>query len=288
MKLKPVTSVVATAMLFAMGFNSCQKAVLTERLSTDDLQSQASLSAFSGDLPTNPLYEIDSIGKSTQFFKQSNRAAFEKERLKLFHTPTQLLPTGLYVQKDSSIHIHVSLETGAALPAVMMGTYKRLGEGNPAPTQIQLKAGANVITAAKDGMIWVVYVGDNPNSKAKLHFSGAYKKVPTFIKNKTSTQDWQNQLSTLDNPTKDVLMIGRRVYMVFSKDVHAAVGTQNNNKVLDNADDTFDKEDDFSGLDGSSALHSRQLIPHLMVHAPHGIGDMWATSFHTFYVSQAF
>lgn len=68
-------------------------------------------------------------------------------------------------------------------------------------------------------------------------------------------------------------MVGKNVYMVYSKNGHAGVATQDNNAVLDFADTSWEHHYALAGLDNSSYVHTRPSVPHLMVQTdvPYGL-----------------
>jgi hypothetical protein len=261
--------------LLFLSLASCTKDATNTNLKPNQVGTSAPM--------VDALFAIDSLGKDVQFFTETYTVASQKERLKLRKNPSQMLPTGFVTKANSSLTLHVELVEGSRVPVVMIGTYER-GKDRHKVQQTPLAVGDNTIHTEEGGIIWIVYVNKEPHSKAKVTFIKGHHPLPVFIKNKTSQQEWQKQLTAF-NTNNEVLMIGQRVYMVYDKDLHPNVGTQDNNEILGAADFTFDVEDDFSGLDGSSPQHERLPIRHLMVQNAKGTspGGMSATDFRTVY-----
>jgi|GEM_PF-163266 len=287
-KTTSLLGVMSGLLLSVTFFVSCQKDILNAPAS--DNQASGRLALTSGGIPTNPYYVLDSIGKPTQIFRETINSTTLKNRMKTSYEPTRTLPTGYYVAPNQTFTIDVNLDQGSTLPKVQIGTHSRNHAYSYNPPIHNLSTGTNTITANADGgIIWITYeqptgTSTAPNSSSTISFSGNISRIPVYIKNSTTQTDWQNQLSTFQTAT-DVLMVGQHVYMVYAKNLHAAVPTQNNNLILDNADSVWNNHYNYAGLDNSSPQHMRPIIPHLMVQTEVPFGLYYAFFYRTAYAN---
>lgn len=284
----PVLLVMSGLLFGASLLSSCQKDILNAK--PDENPTTLDMANTSTAAPTSPYYVLDSIGKPQQIFRETINSTTLKNRLKTSYEPTRILPTGYYVAPNQSFTINVNLQQGSTLPKVQVGTHSRNHDYSYNPPVYNLSTGSNTITANADGgIIWITYEQPTnattaPAASALLSFSGNISRIPVYIKNSTTLSNWQNQLLTYNSAT-DVLMVGQNVYMVYAKNLHSAVSTQNNDLILNNADAVWDNHYTYAGLNNSSTQHTRPVIPHLMVQTEVPFGLYYAFFYRTAYAN---
>lgn len=204
------------------------------------------------------------IGQNMQEYTEGVSGAREADRLDLFHPWSDFEPTGFYLPPNQTMVVKAEQIQGTRLPQLLLGTYA-MYQANPTPASINLVPGDNTISGGPHGgLVWVRYGADNPDSKARLNFSGNMLKNPVYIKNKTPAADWAAQLDAAPN-VPDVVLIGDRVYQCYRRDRALATKEQDNNKVLTAADKIMDVEDAISGMNGSSAENMPSKIRRILM-----------------------
>lgn len=244
MKSKIILQTALAAAIFA---TACKKDAVVNEPVLSYLEKLAS---------TNLLLN-STVGTNVQEFMQQKSSESERDRLGhqswLF---TDFDPTGFHVAANTTFTITVNQLQGSELPKIIIGTYYLHDNAyNYTPQTVQLQSGVNSITSdSKGGMIWVRYTtSGSPNSKARITFNSGHQRVPIFIKNVTTQTDWNNQLTTYTTP--DVLLIGEKVFQVYSRTYAQNIQPQDNSSVLETADKGWDWQNELSGLDGSSPIN---------------------------------
>lgn len=168
----------------------------------------------------------------------------------------EMLPTGYYVAANDSIYVTVAQTSGTRLPQLVLGTPFR-DNIRPVRTYYTLQVGLNKIKADQyGGMAWVKYVSSaTPAASASLSFGKGFKPVPYFKKNVTSNADWLTMLDSLTN-VPDVIIETSRAIVVARRDDAITYKTDDQQAVSTKIDQIIDAEDAFSGIDGSTALHT--------------------------------
>ncbi|ULT28223.1 hypothetical protein KUH03_17480 [Sphingobacterium sp. E70] len=265
-----MTSIKLTKRLFyslsvcLLAVSACKKENLDSLDSAVSANKKATVVDLNnGSVPTNPYYQIDSLGQGTQIFSEYPAAATAKDRLALSFLPSDYLPTGFYAKPGDTLKINVQKTTGATLPKLLVGTYKRLGKDS-SPQEVQLQEGNNTIIATKRGSLWIRYgTANTPSSTSKLTFSGNIRKTPTYIKNRTVQSAFSATIAAADTAVQDLLFVGQNVFLVMPRS-NNTFSNQNNNNIIQKIDEAWDTEERLSGLDGSSAIHQPYPIPHTM------------------------
>jgi hypothetical protein len=226
------------------------------------------------------------IGTNIQVFNELKSGTAEGSRLNI--TPwSDFEATGFYLAPNATLQVSVEQLTGTAKPKILVGTYSRYEVKNN-PQEFSLTTGTNNITADQyGGLIWVRFgTSGTPSSSAKITFVSGHQRVPVYIKNQTSSADWANQLSTYSS-SPDVVLMGDRVYQVYSRTRAVNTQSQDNNYVLSKADQTMEVEDAFSGIDGSAPQHQPNVNQRMLMTENDGSGWMFATWYRTAYVTAA-
>ena len=214
-------------------------------------------------------------------------AIAERNRLAIGNPWSDFDPTGFYLPPNTTMQISVQQLTGSARPKILVGTYSRYEVKNN-PQEFTLTTGTNNITADQyGGLVWVRFgTTGTPSSSVRITFVSGHVRVPVFIKNQTTQTDWATQLSNY-TASPDVILIGNRVYQVYSRTRALNTQTQDNNYVLTKADQTMDVEDAISGIDGSAAQHQPNVNQRIIMTENNGTGWMFATFYRTAYVTAA-
>ncbi|WP_316788614.1 M60 family metallopeptidase [Pedobacter frigoris] len=227
------------------------------------------------------------VGSNTQDFNELKDAIAERNRLALGNPWSDFDPTGFYLAPNTTMQISLQQLTGTARPKILVGTYSRYSVKNN-PQEFTLTTGTNNITADQyGGLVWVRFgTTGTPSSSVRITFVSGHVRAPVFIKNQTTQTDWANQLSTY-TASPDVILIGTRVYQVYSRTRALNTQTQDNNYVLSKADQTMDIEDAISGIDGSAVQHQPNINQRIIMTENDGTGWMFATYYRTAYVTAA-
>lgn len=229
-----------------MSIISCQKEILQSNNPEEAIEKRAAI---------NPNLKT-TIGKNVQEFTEQVDPVKERERLGLEHWLwADFEPTGFYVPANTNFSLTVDQLQGSQLPTLLIGTYYLNETYTSKPTIVQLNAGNNTLNSgAKGGILWIRYGNMNPTlSKVRITFNSGHQKVPTFIKGITTQTDWNAQLSNY--PTPDVLLVGDRVMQVYRRSYAQSIASQDNNYVLQMADQIWDWENQLMGLDNSAPQH---------------------------------
>ena len=212
--------------------------------------AQTAIKAISS-TSTNPNL-VATIGKNIQDFVEEIDPQSERKRLGIRSFPwSDFVPTGFYISAGKELQIEAQNTVGSNLPSIIIGTYNYNDEKKP--QVVALQAGLNSIKAEKGGLIWVRYNSKTPNSKAQLNFKSGYVKAPTFIKGIDNASTWKAQLDKSAAP--EVVLVGNRIIQMYSLDYAKSIQTEDLNFVLQTADNIWDWQNEFSGMDGSSPMH---------------------------------
>lgn len=267
----------STAVICTVLLSACKKENLTREGFVANIKA-------SSDVHLN----LTTIGATVQEFKELKSAGAENTRLGLGSYWTDFDPTGFYLPPNTTLQLDVEQMEGNSLPKILVGTYSRyVNKWNP--QEFQLTSGTNNITADQyGGLIWVRFgTSGTPSSRAKLTFVSGQVSAPAYVKNNTTATDWSNQLSTYTT-APDVVLIGDRVMQVYSRTRALETQHQDNNLVLDKADQTMNIEDALSGLDSSAPQHQPNANTRLLLTETDN-ADYWmvATYYRTAYFTAA-
>lgn len=166
----------------------------------------------------------------------------------------------------------------------MVGTYSRyVDKWNP--QEFQLTSGVNNITADQyGGLIWVRFgTSSTASSRAKLTFLNGHVRTSVYIRDQTTSSEWSSQLNTY-TAAPDVVLVDDRVIQVYSRAGALETQNQDNNLVLEKADQTTNVGDALSGLDGSAPQHQPNANTRLLMTETDN-ADYWmvATYYRTAY-----
>lgn len=214
-------------------------------------------------------------------------AESEKKRLQLSWLATDFSATGLFVAAASTIKVNVEQQAGTRLPTLLIGTYSKYGTWNTQPVAITLKAGINEYTSTAGGLIWIRYTNDNPNAKAKLTFTGGFKKVPFYKAGTTTKAQWKDMLAKL-NTVPDVVLQGERCMIVADRASAIKYEEEDQEALLTKISRIIKIEDDFSGLNGATDLDKPNVhLRYLLTQHEDNSYYMFAYNYRTAYIGSA-
>ncbi|TJZ62318.1 hypothetical protein FAZ15_07375 [Sphingobacterium olei] len=226
---------------------------------------------------TNPMAITSAqIGQNTQNFTEIVDANTERKRLQVGYPMTDHEPTGFYALPNSTLTVNLELTQGNNRPTLLIGTYSRTTQ-RWNPQEFHLAVGNNTINVDNvGGIIWVRYTNSNPTSKAKITFTNGHVKHAVFLRDETNNTDWYNQLQTYQN-VPEVLMVGARSLMVFTRDRALNTYNQDNNLVVSNGDLISNTYDYIHGLDGSIPLHTPSAHKRVLF-VESDLNDLWMSA----------
>lgn len=223
-------------------------------------------------------------------FSEVPSAAYEADRL--LNTPTpDFRVTGLYAPPGAVLTVKVegTFAQNNKLQ-LLVGTYSRYNNGGRDPTSYKLDTGTNTFVVGNfGGLVYIqytVYGKPNPDNLHPLTFTfqQGFVRTPSYVLGQTTNADWKNQLSSYTS-TPDVVMQSNRSFMVFSRENALLWQDNDQDLVLNTADQILDAESAISGLDNSSETHRRNTNQFLLTQAEDGW--MYATNFRTAYSANA-
>ncbi|MGW6497724.1 M60 family metallopeptidase [Nonomuraea angiospora] len=142
------------------------------------------------------------------------RPGAESERVRLQQTlrTTDFHPTGVYLPANTPLTVEVAVPDGL-LPTLHVGapdthtdvTYKN-------PRAYPLTAGANTVTDAGGGLVYLSLIGDG--QRARVRFRSGGVRVPTFKLGETSEESFQAQLDTLTDAPQVELVSERAIVSI--------------------------------------------------------------------------
>jgi len=192
------------------------------------------------------------VSRNVWEFTQVPSIAVTRDRLMQSLEMADYNPLALRVEAGMPFTLNLELLGGTDLPTLIVGTYDR-----QTVKEYPLTAGVNTITSATDGDLYIRFSSDNysPQNKIKLTFQSGYKTMPLYILGNTTHQEWLSQLAA-DTVSPEVTLISKRIFVVTSRASAVKYQDKNQDTLLTNFDLIMKQEDDISGLDNSSPVHS--------------------------------
>lgn len=212
------------------------------------------------DPPPSPLaYPLDSV------FQLKSITSAETERLRLNQnwTSSDFIPTGWYAEEGSTLIVNMKRVKGDYYPILIIGTYNRAPGIDGQVKTYALTPGNNKIQVEKSGLIYIRYNGETNQNEARVKFVSGVKPAPFFIAGKTSKESWKGMLNSYTS-SPDAVLFGGKIIMVVNRRVALDNVEADQNLLLAKANSIWEWEEDFCGLDNSSAIHMRNQHYHLM------------------------
>ncbi|MGJ7031086.1 M60 family metallopeptidase [Niabella hirudinis] len=218
----------------------------------------------------------NAIGSNVQEFNEKTDAFKESiDRLRQGNPWSDFEPTGFYLPPNTALTLKVEQLAGTTLPKLLIGTYS-FDTLRWDPLSVQLKSGANTITADPlGGLLWIRYTTTGtPSAKVRVTFQAGMVRTPIFIKDQTT--DWQAQLNTYTQ-SPAVLLLNKNVYLVFKRNRALNTSGDAANFILRTIDKGVDAGENYiSGLDGSAPEH--QLPVHKILMTESNKRNIWGVA----------
>ncbi|MEH6304018.1 M60 family metallopeptidase [Olivibacter sp. CPCC 100613] len=172
--------------------------------------------------------------------------------------------TGFYVAPGDSITVTVTPTAGTSLPVLAVGTPFR-DAIRPVRTYHNLVAGTQTLPGDMyGGLIYIRYVtAGTPSAAAKVKFEAGCKPVPYYKKGVTTHQQWLAALDSIDN-VPDVVFESDRTVLVTTLTDAITYKDENQDLIVSRLDSIIESQDAISGLDNSSADHTKPPYKHLI------------------------
>ncbi|MCV6629303.1 MAG: M60 family metallopeptidase [Flavobacteriaceae bacterium] len=234
--------------------------------------------------PTTATIPKELAVESTQTFSEMLSGDAEARRLGLRFRFSDFEPTGVYVAPNTSFTLTVEVLQGTNIPELMVGTYSRADQWDKEPKFYVLEKGKNTINIGDEaGMVYIRYAtSKNPTGKTKITFLKGWEHTPVFKLNKTTSANWKKMLETF-NKVPSVTMIGNKSIVVVSREEALKYQDENINELLTSLDNVIKLQQDFSGMDGATAVH-RPMSHKLLFSEYTGNNQyMFATNYRTGY-----
>ncbi|KTB68785.1 hypothetical protein AO063_10000 [Pseudomonas fluorescens ICMP 11288] len=188
-------------------------------------------------------------------------ASYEDERIRTgcLQSLNDRQPTGFHVRRGDVLEVELTLidTVGNSQPYLFIGApdaeSPEPGLWENVPTPIALNAGVNRLSNHKGGVVYFQLTG--AGNTARLNFISGMQAVPTFEQGKHSIAQYQDMLIQ-NQGSRFAEYISNRV--IITMPIEAAIKYQHINidQLLNIYDRIIFLQEQFIGLDSSSALHS--------------------------------
>jgi hypothetical protein len=203
-------------------------------------------------IPIDKDIAVDSV----QYFTQTISSRADANRLAQTFEFSDFVPTGAYVESNSTFKFNLKLEKGTDCPEILIGTYSHSSQWNQQPQKYKTKKGLNIINVGKKGgLVYVKYTSEQAKeySKAKIEFLEGWKHSPVYKFKKTSKLIWKKMLTELDVPSATI--IGDKAFIVLFKNTALKYVDKNLDETLSTIDHILELENEYAGMDASDPLH---------------------------------
>ena len=205
----------------------------------------------------------------------------EMARLGRQQPTADFVPTGIALAPGATLDISVDLTTGSTLPRVLLGTYSRHKSlWNPQEQQLSLGNNKLVNNSSKERLVYIRYIGEDPDSEAKIAIKGG-RKVPFYKLGETSHEDFVEMLDICE--CRDAQLYGQKAIVVASVANMKKYKNQDWNELLHILDRIIETEDYIDGLDASAQSHIPSRNRYLLTESDDTDFWMAATWYRTFY-----
>lgn len=229
--------------------------------------------------PATPLpYPLDSAFQ----VKSITSAETERIRLNQNFSSSDFIPTGWFAEEGSDLIVNLRRLKGDYYPVLIIGTYNRTANPDADVKTYTLTPGNNSIKVEKSGLIYIRYNGELNNNESIVKFVSGVKPAPFYRAGKTSKEEWKGMLNTYTS-SPDAVLFGGKIIIVVNRRTALDNIAEDQELLLKTANNIWEWEEDFAGLDNSSALHTRNLHNHLMTESNNPEYYMAAFHYGTFY-----
>lgn len=263
---KKMFYLIALSLLSAL--TSCEKGMNTMQAVTQKVQ-----------------LETLAVADSVQIFKVTPSASTETDRMQFRANHNEMQTTGFYAAPNSSITIHVAVNSGSTAARLAIGTPFR-DNIRPVRQYFNLQEGTQTFTVDQyGGLVYLIYTANNYSTTGEiaLSFGNGFIPVPYYQKGKTSNQQWAQTLDTLKNSVPDVIFSSDRTIMVANMDEALLYKNQDQQLIVDRLDSIINFSNRISGLSGNSGLHAIPQNKHLITVRDSAAGGYMAAGIAIFY-----
>lgn len=207
----------------------------------------------------------------------------ESERIRLNQnfTPSDFTPTGWYAEERSTIVVNLKRIKGDYYPSLIVGTYNKDIDKSSVKTYY-LAPGKNIIEIDRAGLIFIRYPGLKNENQAIINFVSGVIPAPFYQAGKTSKEQWKGMLTTYSD-CPDAIMYGGKIMIVTNRRAALDNAHENQEDMLSIANKIWNLQEEYSGLDGSSPLHTPNIHNHLMTETNNLDLYMFASTYGTAY-----
>ena len=221
--------------------------------------------------PIDSVFVVSSVPEATR----------EKTRLNQSFLSSDFSPTGWYVNANEKIVVNLRRTKGNNYPTLIIGTYNKYS-GSKNVQVVYLTPGNNTVVPEYSGLVFIRYDGDANMHQSTVKFMSGMYPAPIYIAGKTTKQQWRGMLNTYTT-SSDAVLYGGKIIIALNRRVALDNIAQDQELLLANANQIWEWQEDISGLDGSSAKHSRNPHNHLMTEYNNDTYFMAAFNYGTFY-----
>ncbi|MFF1836558.1 M60 family metallopeptidase [Streptomyces sp. NPDC058231] len=211
--------------------------------------------------------------------------AAETERLRLatVYRGSDFITTARYAPAGAAITVHVTAADGV-LPTLHIGLYDNYHDvaAQRAPRAYPLAPGSNTVTDPYGGPVYLRLPGDG--ERARVTFTSGAVTLPTFTLGTTTESQFQ---ALVDSSTGSayVELTSPHAIITVSRSSFLAYRNEDHVQLMNLVEALIASHAAVSGLDGSSALHSRRAGPYQfneVTKVPAGVGAYATHYFNAF------
>ncbi|MEV0193397.1 M60 family metallopeptidase [Kitasatospora purpeofusca] len=201
----------------------------------------------------------------------------EQERLQIKWRLPDIQPTGHCLRPGRPLTVNVSGGAPSGTIELQVGTwaladpysrseYRNYPASGSNPRSYPLKPGANTVTDATGGIIYLRYTSANPASApplvVDLGSGDAVQPIPHHEYKKTTNAQWREMLAAVDGGFVEA--VGPHIMSAGLREHVLAYQGEDQDQLIDTYETVLQAEDEFSGLDGSSSRDTRTPLRYLI------------------------
>lgn len=210
-------------------------------------------------------------------------AETERLRLATVYRGSDFITTARYAPAGTAITVHVKATDGV-LPTLHIGLYDNYHDvvAQRAPRAYTLTSGSNTITDPYGGPVYLRLPGDG--ERARVTFTAGAVTLPTFALGRTTESQFQ-ELVDSSTASAYVELTSPHAIITVSRDSFLTYRNEDHGRLMNLVESLIASHAAVSGLDGSSALHSRRAGPYHfneVTKVPTGVGAYATHYFNAF------
>ena len=207
---------------------------------------------------------------------------------------TDLQPTGLYLPPDVQLGVEVEAD-GDDVPSIVIGAPGSQLDPDAededdfvgrtlTPRETELEPGANLVSDAHGGVIYLSFPGADGAATATVSFGAAAEPMATFVRGTTAEAEFQAQLDRSSAPFAE--LVSTHAIVTVERDRLLLFRHEDHEKLLGILDRVVEIEQETAGYATEGGVESRPPSgPHHLVGYPDGIEGVgaYATNGYTAY-----